>query len=160
MVLKIAIPSTAVTTATPSFPASLHHLPSFISCWPWCTNNNCGGISATCFLGPVDSIDSSSGSRSNDKSHIVHVSSAHVRNKTDASVGCHSIELMGFLCQENVAAGVGADAPIDWNWRRSHMLNSPLSLPDASRCETDLLSNQTGKSVSTALSSYWMGRSL
>lgn len=58
-------------------------------------------------LTPPDEIGSSSSSCSTDRSQRVTWSSEPEAAKIEVSVGCHSTEVMGALCHEKWATGVG-----------------------------------------------------
>lgn len=79
---------------------------------PWWTNSSCAGTS---FI-PADGFSSSSSST--DKSHRVTWSSAPAAAKHESSVGCHSIEVMGAVCQEKEATGVGAGDLVLQRWNK------------------------------------------
>lgn len=52
----------------------------------------------------------SSSSSSTERSHSVTWSSAPEAAKHESSVGCHSMDVIGAVCQLNAATGVGAGA--------------------------------------------------
>lgn len=82
---------------------------SLISFCPWWTKRSWGGTS---FPPPkVSSIPKSSESCSTAKSQSVTWSSAPDAAKIESSVGCHSIEVMGCLCQVKWATGAGSEPP-------------------------------------------------
>jgi len=97
-------PSEAVETTTPG--ACGCQCTSLMSCWPWWQKRSCAGTS----LSRSASVGRSSSSSSTERSHSVTWSSAPAAAKHDSSVGCHSIEVIGPVCQLKAATGVGAGA--------------------------------------------------
>ena len=97
----------------------------------------------------------SSSSCSTERSQSVTWSSAPEAAKHESSVGCHSIDVMGAVCHEKAATGVGAGALVleetrpsqhpgavaksrtgktnPLKFRRSQTLIAPSSPPEASR---------------------------
>lgn len=106
--MKILKPSKAVETTTPGFWGNQCN--SLISFWPIWTNNNWAGISFNLSASPFCLEGNSSSSNSTERSHRVNWSSAPEAAKQDESVGCHSIEVIGAVCHEKEATGVGAGA--------------------------------------------------
>lgn len=103
---KMLKPSDAVETTTPG--AWGCQCTSLMSCCPWWQNKSCAGTSLS--RSASSPVGRSSSSSSTERSHSVTWSSAPEAAKHDSSVGCHSIEVMGPVCQLNAATGVGAGA--------------------------------------------------
>ena len=99
-------PSEAVETTTPG--ACGCQCTSLMSCWPWWQKRSCAGTSLR--RSASSPVGRSSSSSSTERSHSVTWSSAPAAAKHDSSVGCHSIDVMGPVCQLNAATGVGAGA--------------------------------------------------
>jgi hypothetical protein len=83
----------------------LFHTKLFLQHFTWCTKSNCGGTSTPLF--PIILSEFSSGSCSTERSHIEIWSSAPDAPKTDSSVGCHSIDVIGAECHLKFATGEG-----------------------------------------------------
>ena len=100
IVLKMWNPSTAVLMMAPGIWGC--QCASFTSCWGW-KNSSWGGTSSWPILDVWFTMSSSSCSTA--KSHKETRSSAADARKTESSVGCHSIEVIGARCQSKDAAG-------------------------------------------------------
>ena len=103
IVLKMLKPSYAVLTTAPGIWGC--QWTSFTSFWPWWTNSNWGGTPS--WLSSSIGVPLSSASCSTERSHRETWSSAPDAANIESSVGCHSIEVIGALCQVNEATGDG-----------------------------------------------------
>ena len=117
-------PSEAVETTTPG--ACGCQCTSLMSCWPWWQKRSCAGTSLS--RSASSPVGRSSSSSSTERSHSVTWSSAPAAAKHDSSVGCHSIEVIGPVCQLKAATGVGAGALVLQTGRERERAGQPRDL--------------------------------
>jgi hypothetical protein len=105
MVLNTLNPSAAVVRTMPGIWGC--QWSSLTSFWPWWTKRSWGGTSSGLPSGPWASALRSSSSGSTERSQSVTWSSDPDAAKTDGSVGCHSTDVIGAVCQVKWATGLG-----------------------------------------------------